>query len=284
MGDPLRSIAVTYMMAGAGAIVLPALVFAAGYRRWGWRARVALVGAATFLVFQGLLRLPWQPAFSAWATARWGVAAAGLLASLTAALWEETGRYVAYRAAVRRPRLADAAAMGVGHGGFESAVLVGLSLLGTGIALLALPLLGAGGSGPGPGGGTAPGPGWPALPAEAGPALDQLRQAALEGGVLAPVLALVERAAALTLHVGLSILVAAAWVQRRAVLWLAAVVIHFAANAAAVALAQMGYAVAAEGVVLVMAGLTLYTGLRWGPLLDAAAGWDGPTGERPAAP
>ncbi|HEY8487483.1 MAG TPA: YhfC family glutamic-type intramembrane protease [Thermaerobacter sp.] len=278
MEDQLRSIALAYVVAGAGAILLPAIVFLAGYRRWGWRTRVALIGAATFVVFQGILRLPWLPAFNQWATARWGVAVTALLASLTAALWEETGRYVAYRVLVRRPRLADATAMGIGHGGFESAVVVGLSLLATGISLLALPLIEAAG----------PGGRWSAtvvLPAEAEAALRQAREAVLEGGLLAPVLALVERIGALGLHTGLSVLVAAAWVQRRAALWLVAVGIHFAANAVAVTLAQMGQAVAAEVAVLIVAAVTLFTSLRWGPMLGAAAVHPGdPAGTPPAAP
>ncbi|GAB6876573.1 YhfC family glutamic-type intramembrane protease [Thermaerobacter litoralis] len=272
MEEQLRGIALAYGAAGAGAILLPALLFLAGYRRWGWRGRIALTGAATFLIFQGLLRLPWLPAFNQWATDRWGTAAAALLASLSAGLWEETGRYVAYRLVVRRPRLAEATAMGLGHGGFE-AVMVGLSLVVTGVTLLALPPAGAASGGSGVWG--IPG----ALPAEAEAALRQAQQAILAGGIGTPVLALVERIGALGLHIGLSVLVAAAWVRGRAVLWLAAVGIHFAANAAAVTLAQMGQAVAAEAVALILAALTLLVALRWGPVLDAAAaGLRGGTG------
>ncbi|WPD18276.1 YhfC family glutamic-type intramembrane protease [Thermaerobacter composti] len=266
MDDRLRAIALMYGLAGAGAILLPAVVFWLGHRRWGWRARVALIGAATFLVFQGLLRLPWLPAFNAWATARWGVAATALLASLTAALWEETGRYVAYRLVVRRPRAADAVAMGLGHGGFESAVLVGLSLLATAIALWLLPW--AEGMG-GPAGGDRPGAPF-GLPPEAAAGLRQAREAVLAGGFAAPALAFVERVAALALHVGLSVLVAAAWVRGRAILWAAAVGVHFAVNAGAVTLAQSGHGLLAEGVALVLAAGFLWRALRWAPVLDAA--------------
>ncbi|ADU51623.1 protein of unknown function UCP033101 [Thermaerobacter marianensis DSM 12885] len=274
MEENLRSIAMAYLAAGVGAILLPVAVFLFGYRRWGWRGRVALTGATTFLVFQGILRLPWLPAFNAWATARWGVAAAALLASLTAALWEETGRYVTYRVAVRRPRAADAVALGIGHGGFESAALVGLSLVATAVALLVLPLVEGTGSPSAEGARAAS----LILPPEAAAGLRQAREAVLAGGLAAPALAFLERVAALSLHVGLSVLVAVAWVRRRSVLWLAAVGVHFAVNAVAVTLAQAGHAVLAEAVVLVLSAAFLWRALRWGPVLDAAVEVPGPHG------
>ena len=248
-------VAVAYVAAGAGAIALPLVAFLLLRRRYGLRGRVFLVGAATFFVFQGLLRLPWLPAFNQWSQARLGVAATLLLASLTAALWEETGRYVAYRFVVRRPAGADAVAMGLGHGGFESAVLVGGGMLVFGLTLMALPAVQAAGG----------------LPAEVQAQLEQAGRVAVASGVTGPLLALVERVGALTLHVGLSILVAAARVRRRASLWLAAVAVHFAVNAAAVALAQAGHTVLAEGAVILLAAAFLAASRRWLPVLDGAA-------------
>lgn len=245
--------AVAHLLGGAGAMALPLVLFFALRRRYRLPGRVFLVGAGTFFVFQGILRLPWQNAFTQWSQPRWGVLVTLLVASFTAALFEETGRYVAYRWMVRRPSGADAVAMGLGHGGFESAVLVGLSLVGVAIAVL---LTGTGAL---------------SLPPEAAEALAQAADAVRRGGWAAPGLALVERVAALGLHVGLSILVAAAWAFGRARWWLLAVAVHFGVNAVATSLAASGQAVMAEALVLAAAAVFLRVVARWLPELDRRA-------------
>jgi len=255
VADNLATIARAYILAGAGAIILPFVAFFV-LRRWlALRGRIFLIGAATFFVFQMLLRLPWQPAFARWAQAAVGPTLTLVLASLTAALFEETGRYVAYRVAVRRPSGADAVALGLGHGGFEAAVLVGLNLISLGTMLL----LGDAVAG--------------VLPPEAQAALQQARDAAVRGGVLNPLLALVERVAAVGLHVGLSILVGLAYARRRAAWWWAALAVHFAVNAVAGLVGQFtGNAVLTEVVVVLLAGTFLLWAVRWLPAFDTASG------------
>lgn len=91
-----------------------------------------LLGAATFFVFQILLRLPalqllgktiWFSIFSATQPILYALLLAG-----TAALFEEGGRYLVMRRFMKdRHRINDGIAFGVGHGGIEAILLVGFN-------------------------------------------------------------------------------------------------------------------------------------------------------------
>jgi uncharacterized membrane protein YhfC len=103
------------------------------------RWRYFLFGAAVFLVFQILTRLPAlrvldpivEPHLGASSVLTW-TWLVGL--SLSAALFEEVGRYVGYRVFMRREEKTwpKAIMYGLGHGGLESMLLVG----GTGLLSL----------------------------------------------------------------------------------------------------------------------------------------------------
>lgn len=99
----------------------------ASFKAWG-------IGALTFVVSQFLLRFPWQVPLNAWLVARYRddavVMGAWIAASaLTAGLFEELGRWVAYRKLWKDRSTLGGVMLGAGHGGLESMVLVGLSLV-----------------------------------------------------------------------------------------------------------------------------------------------------------
>ncbi|GMU61566.1 MAG: hypothetical protein AMXMBFR34_33290 [Myxococcaceae bacterium] len=112
-----------------GPLVLATVLWRALKARWlAW-----LIGAGTFVVFQGVLRLPWQIALGL--ALKEKVAADPVVAwtwlavsALSAGLFEETGRYVAYRFFWKDRTAVGGVMLGAGHGGIESIVLVGLNL------------------------------------------------------------------------------------------------------------------------------------------------------------
>ncbi len=104
-------------------------------RRYRVKWQVFLYGAAIFFVFQMITRVPAVQLVGVWLGPRLqGQAAlqtlylAGL--GLSAGLFESVGRWVGYRWLLRDPGLYDwrhGVAYGIGHGGIESILLVGVS-------------------------------------------------------------------------------------------------------------------------------------------------------------
>jgi uncharacterized membrane protein YhfC len=90
-----------------------------------------LVGALVFLVSQILLRIPllqWLATTSWYQTMSANLALLAIFLSLTAGLFEETGRYLAFRFLLKKQlETKNALAYGVGHGGFEAIALVGMT-------------------------------------------------------------------------------------------------------------------------------------------------------------
>ncbi len=90
-----------------------------------------LVGAGVFFLFQMILRIPAlqiatsiSPAFQQFVASP---ILGGLFLGLTAGIFEEFGRYIGYRALLkRRNTWKDGFAFGLGHGGIEAVLLVGL--------------------------------------------------------------------------------------------------------------------------------------------------------------
>lgn len=120
-------------LAGLLCTVGPLLLAAWWHKRSDAPYRAFAYGALIFIIFQLVLRLPWQIPLAqsvmkthpSWAMAVFAFAA------VTAGLFEEIGRYLGYKYLLRRDRTVPTAIMyGLGHGGAESVLLVGLSLLG----------------------------------------------------------------------------------------------------------------------------------------------------------
>ncbi len=124
------ALAVSAMVASLGPIALGVLIA----RKTGVGVRPWLYGALTFFLAQCVLRLPWQIPLALWVNKKIvgnTPAQIGWLAfcALTAALFEEVGRYVVIKTLIKGERSFRVGLMlGAGHGGLESMLLVGLSL------------------------------------------------------------------------------------------------------------------------------------------------------------
>jgi len=208
---------------------------AAPWRAFGW-------GAVVFLVSQVVLRLPWQIPLSRWVSVSHPQWMTGFLvfSGFTAGLFEETGRWVGYRTVLRRDRDPRAGVMfGLGHGGIEAMLLVGLSLAG----LLVAWVMAANGRIP------------------PGPALDAIRQQTAGMEFLGAQLAVVERASAMAMHVGLALVVLQCFV-RQSLGWLfLAILLHSVVDIAGVLAAKRmgGWS---EGVIAALALAVLFLGVR----------------------
>ena len=175
--------------------VLVSLVLPVGMVVWlAIRRRKLLLpyalGALTFFISQILLRLPLLQLVN---SSLWFQTASivspvivSLTVGLSAGVFEEVGRYTTMRLMKKRRTLTDAVIFGLGHGGIEAVLLVGINNL----LLVAYP--------------------------------DQLLSIA--PGMV--VLAGIERVFAVMLHVGLSVMVMQAVEQRKLLLILLAIVIH----------------------------------------------------------
>lgn len=200
-------------VAAAVCLIGPIVVALWWHRRTGAPLTAFGAGALVFLISQVILRLPWQIPLGRWVqeNPKWLIHFL-LFSSLTAGLFEETGRWLGYRYLLRRERSLRIGVMfGLGHGALESILLAGLPLAG----LLFTWVMASRGL----------------LPS--GPAVETLRQhtAALGAGKM--LLTALERASAMAAHVGLSLIVLQVW-MRGGMRWLAlAITLHFAVNAVA---------------------------------------------------
>ena len=103
-------------------------------RRTGASFNYFAIGAAVFFVSQIILRLPWQiplTKFVQGKTAADSALSYAFLAfsALTAGLFEETGRWLGYRFLIKKERSWRVGVMyGLGHGGIESILLVGINM------------------------------------------------------------------------------------------------------------------------------------------------------------
>src|SRR5262249_10355310 len=152
----------------------------ASWSAFGW-------GMAVFVVFQVVLRLPWQVPLARWSHAQheWRLPVLSFSA-LTAGVFEEGGRWAGYRTVLRCGRSTRTGVMyGLGHGGLEAILVGALPIAGM---LVAWFLTTRGLIPPGRG-------------------LDALRRQLAEVHVLNSALAVIERVSAIAAHVGLSLIV-----------------------------------------------------------------------------
>jgi len=178
-------------------------------------------GALVFIVSQCVLRLPWQIPLGIWMSPRihgsWWLSFAWIAASsFTAGLFEEVGRWGGYRWLVKKERTFRTGVMfGLGHGGVESMLLVGLGLFGTLVTYVLV----------------AVSPSLLKLPPETLDKVVKGMSSLHPGGFAAGV---VERVMAMTFHVACSLIVLRCFV-RGSKWWVAlAVGMHFVADLVAI--------------------------------------------------
>lgn len=188
--------------------------------------KAVLLGAACFLTFQVLTRLPLlqvvlpQSAGFVLFQSTHPLLYLSLLA-LSAGVFEECGRYLTMRLFLRNSRLTDGVAFGVGHGGLEAVLLVGVNLI--------------------------------LLPWGVGGGALSSQQLFLAG---------LERLLAMTAHVCWSVMVWRSLRERRVLLLPAAVLLHGLYDFLPVFLLQNGAgALAAEGALALLTGALLLCSL-----------------------
>ncbi len=241
---------------GLAMVALPVAAVALVRRLGGAGAGPVVAGALAFVGAQ-VVHLPLNAGVAALArggalptpspeTSRWLVP---VLLGLSAGICEETARWISLR---RRRTPGEAAATGIGHGGVE-AVLLGVMVLLTAVQLLAVDEA--------------------TLPEAAAAQVRAVREAS----DLLALAGFAERVAAMSAHLGMSMLVGLAVVRRSVLPWLAALLAHAALDAGAVALLPRGGLVV-EGFVAAcgVAGL--------GIAIASARSWPRPPDLPPPAP
>jgi len=217
------AVAAAMALSAAVASLGPILLGVAIARKTGALARWWLFGALTFFVFQCVLRLPWQIALGLWIGKRFAhnttIQYGWLMVSaLTAALFEEVGRWLTIRTLMKKERSFRAGLMlGAGHGGFESMLLVGLGL---GVAVVLYVALGLGVD--------------LGLPSDKREVVEKTFAAMTTTGSLAGGL---ERVLAITFHLGCSALVMEGFIRSERKWLFFAILLHFATDSIAVAAA-----------------------------------------------
>lgn len=104
------------------------------------------IGALTFFISQMILRLPllgwWESQASTQIWIRENVIIYTLLLCFSAGLFEETGRLIGFKVLKKTNTLIEAIAFGLGHGGIEALLLVGIPTLGSSVSLYNAILIG----------------------------------------------------------------------------------------------------------------------------------------------
>lgn len=117
-------------------ILIPVFLGLYLWSKLGAKWRVFFIGCVLFVV--ALVRIPLNSVASVWIYDNFTGAAFIYLSiaipSLTAGVFEEGARWVAFRFLVKDHKLVNGLMYGVGHGGIESILLVGISVLGTAIS------------------------------------------------------------------------------------------------------------------------------------------------------
>ena len=210
-------------------VAVPIVLLVLLKKRTNARLSSAAFGAGTFIVFalllEGLLHRLMLAVFGERLTGNVWLYA--LYGGLAAGLFEESGRYLTMKFLMKRQLDSNNALMfGVGHGGIEAILVIGLTCLSN---LAASLMINSG-----------------AMEASLG-TLDEATRATTEAQLAALgatpsgmfFLSGVERLIAIALHIALSYLVYRAVKGGRPSLWLLAVAIHAGIDAATVLLAQL---------------------------------------------
>ena len=241
-------------------VLMPVVVVLWARRKLGVAWKVIGIGALAFALSQLFTRLPLTQVIQY--LLRDELKASTLLMnvwlvvlSITAGLFEETARLIAFRRPLREHRTwKEAIGFGVGHGGFESAVLVaGVAAIGL-VNVVALSKLDLSTL--------------PLTPEQ----LEQVRAAKVQIAALRwwePLLGAYERVCAMLIHISMTVVVLQLFLRRQRRWFWFAVGFHTLANLLTVLAAQRAGPVAGEGVTTVFALLGLGLIFHFRPRQDA---------------
>jgi len=228
--------------------LFPIILAAVMYWRYRFSWLALLAGAVVFLVFQVLTRIPLlgilgqMPWYQQMAQNFFLV---GLFLSFTAGLFEEVGRWLAFRFALKtRWQTKNGVAYGIGHGGFEAIFLVGLAYVNN---LVISSMINNGQ--------------FEALIApQMGAAAESVRSALVDTPSYMFLLGGIERVLTMIFHIALSLVVLNAVRLRKPVYLLYAILAHTVVNLGAVLIARLpNGAWLSEGFLLIVAaGCVLY--------------------------
>ncbi len=227
-------------------IALPLIV--ATYIERRWRADWGLfgIGAATFVLSQ-LLHIPFNALLSrlgilpSGATAGFGLIWTAIVLGLSAGVFEEGGRYLAYRYWAKDARTwAKAMMMGAGHGGIEAILLGFLALVNVLFifAFRADRLLSV-------------------VPAEQMPLIQSQLDLLFSANWYDTVLGAIERTLAMAIHLALSVLVLQQFIRGQRWWLFLAIMYHALVDALAVYALVRWDAYVAEGAIFVLALVAL---------------------------
>lgn len=242
-------------------IGLPVILLVRFRKKGGWLPAF-FIGSAVFVVFVLIL----EDLFHTYVSVMFGtsirdhIVLYGLYGGLSAALFEETGRWIAFRFFLKNHRNVETALMyGAGHGGAESILVVGLTYINNITASIMI------------NSGTIDYTISEVDTRVKQRIYDQLSQlwTSSAGTFL---FAGVERIFAIALQLSFSVLVYLAVKYRRAVFWLAAFLIHFLADFATIVLANYISTVVVE---IIVAGMALAVALLTLKLYKKAESVDG---------
>ena len=228
-------------------ILVPLVLAIALYRYQRYRVSFLFIGALIFFISQVILRLPFLALLdmSPWHVSMLdSVVYATIIFAFTAGIFEESGRWIAFRLTRKKePRWSDAVAFGIGHGGLEAVLLVGLTQVSN---LIISVMINSG-----------------AFEAQIAPTLgaeaEQLRETMVDLTSDILILGAIERLAVFPIHIFFSILVCLAVIKKKPILLLAAVILHGIVNAPAVVGMMQGWNIyIIEGIVIVFGGLALW--------------------------
>lgn len=135
----VNNISIFWMfISGMIAIMLPIGLAVYLYRRYQISLKALLVGALVFFAFQIVFRIPilsWLAQMDWYRNLVGGSSVSNylfltLFLAITAGIFEETGRFLGYKFLLRNQlEWKNGLAFGTGHGGIESILLVGMSML-----------------------------------------------------------------------------------------------------------------------------------------------------------
>lgn len=205
-----------YLVSGALEILVPFLLGYALKRRLEVSWRWFFVGGAFFIA--SLVRIPLNNYVSSRVLMQgYGstltVLFLAAFPSLTAGLFEEGARYIAYRYVVDEHSLRSGLMYGAGHGGIESVFLVGVNVLALGVLMIFRPSM---------------------IPS---PILGSL----LASPAYLPLVGLYERLGAMTIQVGLSVMVLEFFRRNDVRYLVGAVALHFLVDFVALATVRYGW-------------------------------------------